>query len=98
MTLTSQDGTAQQTMIPVTVQISTGAELTMENAFTDPKAVSALLGNEEATAENLQFYLQKDDVVFFFRPKEDQDYVILSLDYAALEPYWNTSFGSRPAS
>ncbi len=98
MTLTSQDGTAQQTMIPVTVQISTGAELTMENAFADPKAVAALLGNEEATAENLQFYLQKDDVVFFFRPEEDQDYVILSLDYAALEPYWNTSFASRPAS
>lgn len=98
MTLTSSDGSSQQTMIPVTVQTSSATELTMENAFTDPKAVAALLGNEEATAENLQFYMEKDKVVFFFRPGEGQDYVILSLDYEALEPYWNESFGVRPAS
>lgn len=99
MTLTSSDGSIQQTMIPVTVEISTATELTMENAFTDPKAVAALLSSEEA-AEHFQFYMEKDKVVFFFRPEEDtsQDYVILSLDYEALEPYWSESFGIRPAS
>ena len=97
-TVKGEDGKEVKTLIPVNLQVSTGAEVTMDNAFNDVAAVKKLLGEDAAKAENLQFYLTDDGAVFFYRAADDQEYKTVEVGNDALAQYWNESFGEKPAS
>lgn len=97
-TVTQADGTTVKTLIPVNLQVTTGTELTMDNAFSDSAAVRKLLGAEGEKAEGVQFYLNDQGAVFFYRPAEGKDYVTVEVKSDALAPYWNDSVGEKPAS
>lgn len=97
-TVKGEDGKEVKTLIPVNLQVSTGVEVTMDNAFNDVAAVKKLLGEDAAKAENLQFYLTDDGAVFFYRAADDQEYKTVEVGNDALAQYWNESFGEKPAS
>lgn len=97
-TVTQADGKTVKTLIPVNLQITTGNELTMDNAFNDSAAVRKLLGAEGEKAEGVQFYLNDQGAVFFYRPAEDKDYVTVEVKSDALASYWNDSFGENQPS
>lgn len=97
-TLTAEDGAVDQVMIGMNLSGETAAEATMDNTFTDPAAVTALL--EQQPDGDLGFYMDETGVVFFFRPGNDpaKDYVIQTVSYEQLEGLWKESVGERPAS
>lgn len=97
-TVKGEDGKTVKTLIPVNLQVSTGVEVNMDNAFNDVAAVKKLLDEDAAKAENLQFYLTDAGAVFFYRASDDEEYKTAEVANDALAPYWNTSFGEKPAS
>lgn len=97
-TVKGEDGKTVKTLIPVNLEVSTGAEVNMDNAFNDVAAVKKLLGEDASKAENLQFYLTDAGAVFFYRASDDAEYKTVEVASDALAPYWNTSFGEKPAS
>lgn len=97
-TLTAEDGSVDQAMIGMNLSGKTGAEATLDDTFSDPAAVTALL--ETAPDGDLGFYMDETGVVFFFRPGNDpaKDYVTQTVPYEQLEGLWNEAVGERPAS
>lgn len=67
-TETAADGAETKTWIAVNLDGATATEVTMDNAFSDPNAVLALLETAPEGAE-VSFYLDMDGAVFFFRPE-----------------------------
>lgn len=96
-TATAADGTETKSWIAVNLDGATATEVTMDNAFTDPDAVLALLETAPEGAE-ASFYLDTDGAVFFFRPEGQADYVTQTVSYADLDGLWNQEIGQRPAS
>lgn len=97
-TLTAEDGAIDQALIGMNLFGKTAAEATLDDTFTDPAAVTALL--ETAPDGDLGFYMDETGVVFFFRPGNDpaRDYVVQTVPYEQLEGLWNETVGQRPAS
>lgn len=96
-TVTAADGTETKSWIAVNLDGATATEVTMDNAFTDPDAVLALLETAPEDAE-VSFYLDTDGAVFFFWPEGQADYVTQTVSYEELDGLWNQEIGQRPAS
>lgn len=96
-TVTAADGTDTKSWIAVNLDGATATEVTMDNAFTDPDAVLALLETAPEGAE-VSFYLDTDGAVFFFHPEGQADYVTQTVSYGDLDGLWNQEIGQRPAS
>ena len=93
-TVTAADGTETKSWIAVNLDGATATEVTMDNAFTDPDAVLALLETAPEDAE-VSFYLDTDGAVFFFRPEGQADYVTQTVSYADLDCLLYTSPSPR---
>lgn len=96
-TETAADGAQTKTWIAVNLDGATATEVTMDNAFSDPAAVLALLETAPEGAQ-VSFYLDTDGAVFFFRPEGQGDYVTQTVSYEDLNGLWNQEIGQRPAS
>ena len=96
-TETAADGTETKSWIAVNLDGATAAEVTMDNAFSDPAAVLALLETATEGAQ-VSFYLDTDGAVFFFRPEGQADYVTQTVSYEDLNGLWSQEIGQRPAS